>query len=215
MSESTTSRIQYWIDRLNAGDEQKAKEELLTICKNRLMELISIQIYRKAPHLKGREESVFQETMISALKRWDKLVGRTKDEIKPIQSPAHFFFRLGDLLHNALIDLLRKELRRAGRQRPLTTGTAEGSGIDPEDSQLSSQHLEKWLDLNEKVKSLEENLQQAVILLYYHGLTYAEAAGLLGITERQLRYRWIKAKLKLAELLSDYDPDSHGSKEEQ
>ena len=43
-------------------------------------------------------------------------------------------------------------------------------------------------------------------LLWYQGLSQAEAAALLGVTERVVRYRWRSARLKLHEMLGGRMP---------
>jgi DNA-directed RNA polymerase specialized sigma24 family protein len=45
-----------------------------------------------------------------------------------------------------------------------------------------------------------------VRLLWYHGLTHAQAAEILGVTERTVNRRWLAARLALSDALDGESP---------
>jgi RNA polymerase sigma-70 factor (ECF subfamily) len=53
--------------------------------------------------------------------------------------------------------------------------------------------------LYEQIEQLPEEEREVVDLLYFHGLTQAEAATCLDVSERTIRRRWTVAKVQLFE----------------
>jgi RNA polymerase sigma-70 factor (ECF subfamily) len=63
--------------------------------------------------------------------------------------------------------------------------------------------LAEWTDFHEKVQLLPEAEREVFDLLWYEGLTRAEAAQVLGVAERTVKNRWRNAKLELQRLLGE------------
>ena len=57
---------------------------------------------------------------------------------------------------------------------------------------------------------LPESECDVVDLLYFHGLTQAEVASQLGVTERTVRRYWTAARLRLFEALKEILPPAAG-----
>jgi RNA polymerase sigma factor (sigma-70 family) len=57
--------------------------------------------------------------------------------------------------------------------------------------------------LSPSVQRLPQTEREVFDLLWYEGLTQAEAALVLGVTERTIKNRWRSAKLGLQRLLGD------------
>jgi DNA-directed RNA polymerase specialized sigma24 family protein len=57
---------------------------------------------------------------------------------------------------------------------------------------------------------LPGNERDAVDLMYFHGLNQAEAAELLGVTERTVRRYWTAARVKLYQGLKNFMPPAPG-----
>ena len=69
--------------------------------------------------------------------------------------------------------------------------------------------------LYQQVDELPDNERDVVDMIYFHGLSQAEAAAVLGLAERTVRRHWTAAKVKLFEALKDFlpgavAPDAHG-----
>ena len=63
--------------------------------------------------------------------------------------------------------------------------------------------LAEWTDFHEKVQRLPQTEREVFDLLWYEGLTQAETAQLLGVTDRTVKNRWRSAKLELHRLLGE------------
>jgi RNA polymerase sigma-70 factor (ECF subfamily) len=106
-------------------------------------------------------------------------------------SSLHEFFRLAALqIRRELIDLARHHFGPAGAGAhhaslpPPVQGEGEAPAVDPSDTSLEPSRLARWGEFHEKVGSLPEEGQQVFDLVWYQGLTHAEAAALLGVSTR-------------------------------
>ena len=68
---------------------------------------------------------------------------------------------------------------------------AEASDLTHEPSRLAV-----WTEFHRQVADLPEEDREVFDLLWYQGLTQAEAAAVLGISERTVSRRWISARLE-------------------
>ena len=79
---------------------------------------------------------------------------------------------------------------------------------EPADTTHEPQGLARWTDLHRAIAALPDAEREAFDLLWYHELPQAEAAALLGISERTLQRRWRSARCRLgAAWLGDRSPD--------
>lgn len=69
--------------------------------------------------------------------------------------------------------------------------------IDPPDVRHEPSSLAQWTELHEQIGALPEDEREVIGLVFYQGLTQAEAADLLGISLRTLQRRWHDALCKL------------------
>ncbi len=67
--------------------------------------------------------------------------------------------------------------------------------------------LAEWTEFHEKVQRLPPAEREVFDLLWYEGLTQAEAAQVLGVTDRTVKNRWRSAKLELQRLLGEGPAD--------
>jgi RNA polymerase sigma factor (TIGR02999 family) len=115
----------------------------------------------------------------------------------------HFFAVAARMMRRVLVDYAR---RRGARKR-------EGvrSLVPLEDALVSvEQESEMLLSLDEALTRLavhDTRLVQVVELRFFAGLTEDEAADVLGVSARTVRYDWVKAKGWLYRELSDTEPD--------
>lgn len=166
-----------------------------------LVERFSPTVYNLALRMMGdREEAeeVLQETFLSAFKAVDRFEGRSQ--------LGTWLYRIA---YNAALMRLRK--------RRLPTTSIDAPLHNEEGDELPRQ-LVDWATLpddlvlggelrgilNAAVTALPETLRSVFVLRDIEGLSTAEAAEVLGITETNVKVRLHRARLALRERLSGY-----------
>ena len=66
-------------------------------------------------------------------------------------------------------------------------------------------------ELYQQIEGLPAHEREVVDLIYFHGLSQAETATQLGVTERTVRRYWTVARLRLFESLKEYLPPAAGA----
>lgn len=115
-----------------------------------------------------------------------------------LEDRAHFFRYAGRVMRSIIIDEVRKRLaqRRGGGAHHVALTTRVEGG--------SSQEAEEILRVHEaldQLAPLEPRLVEVVQLRYFAGMTDAEIADVLGVTDRTVRRDWEKARLLLSSAL--------------
>lgn len=111
---------------------------------------------------------------------------------------THFFAVGAEMVRRVIVDEARRRgaLRRGGDQQRVTlSGVALGassSAVDPVE-------LDEALS---QLASVDPRAARVVSLHFFGGLTHAEIAGLLGVTERTVRSDWRSAKAYLCRHLA-------------
>ena len=73
-----------------------------------------------------------------------------------------------------------------------------GSSLtNPVEDREGPREIEAWTDFHEAAEALPEEIREVFRLIWYGGLTQADAAVLLGVSERTIRARWQKARLAI------------------
>ena len=198
-----STEIQLRLERLRAGDEA-AKGELVEIAYERLSRLAR-KMLRRYPGVR-RWEQTDDVVQNAVLRLWQCL-----DAVKP--ASVRSFINLAAVqIRRELIDLARHYdgphgpgRHHAGQGGPYGSGGPPGppdTAIDTDDPA----RLADWTEFHHQVEALPGEEREIFDLLWYQGLPQAEAAALLGITERVVRYRWRAARLKLHERLGGRFP---------
>ena len=78
---------------------------------------------------------------------------------------------------------------------------------DPSGSTYQPERLAAWGEFHDRVEALPEHELEVFDLLWYQGLTQAEAAGVLAVSVATIERRWLAARLLLQESLRDKQPD--------
>lgn len=72
---------------------------------------------------------------------------------------------------------------------------------DPSPSQQAAK-CEEWEQLHAQIEALPQEQRDVVDLVWLHGLSHDEAAVSLGVSERTIRRRWVRARLTLHHALA-------------
>ncbi len=110
---------------------------------------------------------------------------------------VHFLSYAGRVMRSVLVDFARERaaVRRGGQDIRVTLDT-EVDAVARLDSEILRVHLAL-----EELGILSERLVRVVEMRYFAGMTEAEIAGELGVTERTVRRDWEKARVILASAL--------------
>jgi len=187
-----TTRIERLLDRFRSG-EASARDELLNLVCGRLGRLAR-RMLRDYPGVARWEQS--EDVLQNAALR----LCRSLEGVAP-ESPRSFFNLAAVAMRRELIDLARRHYG------PLGMGTHHESvggrggpspGFDAEATEADDPtRLADWTDFHEQVDALPPDQREVFALVWYQGLSQAEAGVLLGVSERVVRWRWRAARLAL------------------
>ena len=187
--QSTTQVLQRCLDRLRDGDAA-ARGELLRCAGERLTRLAR-KMLQGFPNVRRWEQTddVLQGAMLRLHQSLEHLSPATTRD----------YFRLAALhIRRQLLDLAR---HYGG---PLGAGTHHESKAEevqthaaPADGADDPSRLAAWTEFHQQAEALPEEEKEVFDLLWYQGLSQAETATLLGVSERTVKRRWQSARLKL------------------
>ena len=113
---------------------------------------------------------------------------------------ARFFVYAGKVMRSVIVDLVRERQaqRRGGdvEHVTLTGDVAEAAGLP-----TGEDHILRVHDALQALERRDARMAQVVELRYFAGLTDAEIAQALGVTDRTVRRDWEQARLILADEL--------------
>jgi RNA polymerase sigma factor (sigma-70 family) len=198
-----STQIQRCIDRMRSG-EGGARDELLAHAADRLNRLTR-KMLQDFPGVHRWEQT--DDVLQNAALRLCRMLG----ECQP-PTAADFFRLAAAQIRRELVDLAR---RYSG---PLGLGanhasfaqagpeSAPARALDPADHTHDPDRLADWTDFHREVEALPEEERETFDLLFYEGLTQAEAADLLDVSERTIKRRWQAARMRLVETLGTRMP---------
>jgi RNA polymerase sigma factor (sigma-70 family) len=200
---SQSLHVQACLDRIRGGDEA-ARGELLDCACERLRNLAR-KMLKGYPNVQRWEQTddVLQNATFRLLRTLRQLT---------IETPRDFF-RLAALnIRHELLDLAKRHYGPHGQG-------ANHATLSPDDDTLvrgneavadpaeDPSRLAAWGEFHEQIAALPEEERETFDLLYYQGLTQAEAAELLGVSERTVKRRWQAARLALHDALGGEIPE--------
>jgi RNA polymerase sigma-70 factor (ECF subfamily) len=200
---SQTLLIQSYLDRLRDGDET-ARGELLECAIERLRGLAR-KMLRAYPRVHRWEET--DDVLQNAALR----LHRTLGQITP--ATPRDFFRVAALnIRRELLDLAKHYFGPHGQGAKHASGRpADSAGAtepaDRGDLSTEPSRLALWGEFHEQIGALPDEEREVFDLLWYQGLNQAEAAELLGVSERTIKRRWQSARLRLHEVLHGEMPE--------
>jgi RNA polymerase sigma factor (sigma-70 family) len=195
-----TTQFQLLLDRWAAGDVA-ARDRLLERAGHRLLSLTR-RMLRGYPHLQRWEQTddVFQSAVLRLY--------RSLGDVRPA-SIGQFFALAATQIRRTLIDLARHHFGPegaaarhqssvAGQERSDARGDAGPSHADE-----PPETLDAWARFHEAVESLPRDERDVFSLIWYGEANQREAAELLGVTERTILRRLVRARLLLHESLKN------------
>ena len=202
---SQTLQIQGCLDKLRGGDEA-ARDELLGIACERLRRLTRKMI-KGYPNVHRWEQT--DDVLQGAVLR----LRRTLQQV-PVET-ARDFFRLAALhIRRELLDLARHYYGPHGAgarheshgETPAERGRAS-TPDDPPDLTHEPVRLAYWSEFHEQIAALPDNEREVFDLLWYQGLTQAEAAELVHVDVRTIKRRWMSARMRLQDAIQGAPPE--------
>ena len=145
------------------------------------------------------------EACVPALRRYARALTRNADRADDLVQDClerairkrRLWLPTGPLrswLFRILLNLYRNEIRqgrRRGEHMPLDAMVVEPSAPAPQPGRLALAEMARAIDL------LPEEQREALLLVVLEGMTYAEAAGVLGIPDGTLMSRLSRARAAL------------------
>ena len=196
-----TTQMVLWLERMQGGD-LGAREEILRHVRGRL-ELLTRKMLQDYPRVKRYEET--DDVLQSATLR---LLGALR-EVRP--TSMRDFFGLASLqIRRELLDLAKHYYGPEGEGAHHASLPGDRSGAvmpDKADPADEPSGLAAWCEFHEKIKLLPDEEHEVIALLYYQGLTQAEAAVILNVTVRTVQRRWQSCLLSLHDLVKGAWPE--------
>src|SRR5262249_40378964 len=181
MTRDGTTQLNAVLARLRAG-EAAARVELIDIAQERLRQMAR-RMLRQFPTVRRWEDT--DDVLQDALLRLD----RALREVSPATTTDFLRFSAA-VIRRVLIDMARHLLRKRGwganyatpvESRGGQSTPPHGDGV-PAPSTDDSGNLELWARLHERIAAFPEEERRLFDLLWYQGLTQAEAADVLGVS---------------------------------
>jgi RNA polymerase sigma-70 factor (ECF subfamily) len=216
MSDESTAVLQRYLERGLTGDAE-ARQRLLEVTRDRLMLHARHFLHGRYARLEplAQTDDVVQQLYLKILQNQDRFWVNAQGE--PVQALPEFFGHTSAWMRDVLCDLLRKAYGRNNNHPavlPLDCGSADTAPrYEPSSDTADGEKLRRWTEFHEAVARLPDDLRAVFDLLWYQGLSQAEAAALLGVAVPTVKLRWMKARLSVEQALGGPPFDEQGSPE--
>jgi RNA polymerase sigma-70 factor (ECF subfamily) len=193
MSDSSAdSRLRDCLSRLRQGDAN-ALNELIVLTSDRL-QVLTHKMLHGYPRVRRWAET--DDVLQSALVR----LCRALEQVRP-ESVRDFYALATTQIRRELLDLARHYFGPEGsaahhESRP-DTPTRQRVPADRSDLTHEPAALADWCEFHAQIAALPDDDREVFALLFYHGMTQADAAAVLGVTVRTVQRRWQAALLAL------------------
>jgi RNA polymerase sigma factor (TIGR02999 family) len=168
------------LESVEHGDP-KAADKLLPLVYDELRKLAAAKMAIESPNQTLQPTALVHEA-------WLRLVGDTNPNFN---GRAHFFGAAAEAMRRILIEKARrkKAIRHGGDQQRVELEDVLDAAVPGDDDQLLA--VNEALD---KLASIHAVQAEVVKLRCFVGMTNAEAAQALGLTERTVKYYWTHAR---------------------
>jgi RNA polymerase sigma-70 factor (ECF subfamily) len=189
------------LDRLRAGDGS-ARDRLIELAQERFVGLARAML-RRYPQVRRWEQT--DDLLQAALLR----LRRSLAAVRPKDVP-HFDNLAAAQIRRELIDLARHYRGPEGLgAHHHTDGTDPAGRLEQVPSGPGRpETVERWAAFHEAVGRLPDEERQVFDLLWYRGLSHAQAAEALGVATKTVQRRWASARLLLRDALDGEGPGS-------
>jgi RNA polymerase sigma factor (TIGR02999 family) len=173
------SDVTHILQAIEQGDP-KAADELLPLVYEELRKLATHRMANEAAGHTLQATSLVHEA-------WMRLVGNANPKF---QGRAHFFAAAAEAMRRILIDRARrKRARRHGGGQERVDLEEVDFAVHKDDDQLLAMN-----DALDKLAAQNKVEAELVKLRYFVGMTNAQAAEVIGITEATAKHYWIHAR---------------------
>jgi RNA polymerase sigma-70 factor (ECF subfamily) len=213
VSDDSTAVLQGQLERASTGDAE-ARRRLLELTRDRLTRHARRLLHGRYARLGplAQTDDVVQQLYLKVLRNQERFWANARGE--PVRTLAEFFGHTSAWMRDVLCDLLRQACGRGDNRPaalPLDGGPSDaGPRHEPSSSTLDGEKLRRWTEFHETVARLPDDLRAAFDLLWYQGLSQAEAAALLGVAVPTVKLRWMKARLRVQQALGGSPFDEPG-----
>lgn len=184
---STKDRITSLLNQLTAGDSS-AFDQLIPIVYDDLRRIAHRHMERRGGRITLNTTALVHEAYLRLVDR-DKVQWNDRD---------HFLAVYSIVMRNLLVDMARK--RRAVKHGGHLTRVEfkeQNTFID-----MQADHILAVDDALERLGRLDRRLALVVECRFFAGLTDAETASALGVSDRTVQRDWFKAKALLGEWIN-------------
>jgi RNA polymerase sigma-70 factor (ECF subfamily) len=188
-----TAQLHDCVDRLRAGDRSAADELIRRTCQR--LDRLTRRMLHDFPSVRRWTETddVFQNAMLRLL--------RSLGELRP-PTTAAFFALAATQIRRELLDLTRHFYGPNCLGRHHRSDDGNGSAAC-DDASNEPSRLAQWCEFHRHIADLPDSEREVVDLIYYHGMTQAEAAAILNVNVRTVQRRWQSALIRLYPRLHD------------
>jgi len=189
-----TTALGKWLQRLEAGCPEAQAAIIEHTCER--LRYTAKGMLRMSPKVRRWAET--DDLLQDALVR----LHRSLAQVKPTTA-REFYGLAATQLRRQLIDLARKHYGPNGvgtRHQLSENEYVETMKPKPPES------LDDWTEFHEQVNRLPRELYEVFHLLYYQGVTQAEAAKMMNIGLATLKRRWQEARMMLFEAMQGNMP---------
>lgn len=188
-----TAEARELLSRLRAGDDS-ARDELIAVAQGRFVALARAML-RRYPHVHRWEQT--DDLLQAALMR----LHRSLVEVRP-DDVRHFDNLAATQIRRELIDFARHYNGPEGEgAHHHTDGVDPGARLAGVADGRMPETLDAWAAFHEAVEQLPAEEREVTELLWYRGLTHAQAAEALGVATKTVQRRWASARLILHDTL--------------
>lgn len=187
-----STQIENWLRLIQAGDECARQRLLEHTCWR--LRLIARSMLRGSPKIARWEQT--DDVLVEAMSRLHRSL-----ETVSLKTARDYYNLAAAQTRRVLIDMARHYYGREGwgahHHSDAHSRKPRLAAHEPSDASGEPVGLMEWTEFHQEVEALPQEEREVFGLLWYAGLTQAEAAEALGLSERLLRRYWQSARVRL------------------